>query len=356
MKEARDLVESLLQSGDRNLFVICLSFEDRCKSLPRILKANNAPSAKNEVLCFDLPNTRVCPMAVHRRAEIKKELSAIVGHAFLPPDQAMTRIREFAAQEDVNIVLDVSGMPRRHIFECLRALIAIRQSLQGVHVVYAHPDRYAPESLEIPSPRMPLLFDTPTVRDKQRVKLALFPGFNTGEAALALAQVIDPNKHDQEIHVSWFFGHDASQYSFYERSYGQHIVMLRSLTEQITNEPSIRLYRIHDFQQVSRKIAELWDDLEEDQVLLVAGLGPRIASIPLFLTATALRLKQRRAVTGVDQVSQRAGVNVLVPQALYYNSLRSQGEGPRMMSWNLEEELSEIHDHLLAQGAGGAQD
>jgi hypothetical protein len=65
-------------------------------------------------------------------------------------------------------------------------------------------------------------------------------------------------------------------------------------------------------------------------MLILAGLGPRIISVPIMLAERALH-------EFVDK-----NVNVFVPQPLFYRSVRSKGEGSHSNAWDLSEEYFQI--------------
>ena len=168
--------------------------------------------------------------------------------------------------------------------------------------------------LEICSPIVRYLYNSPVVYRKAKVLLVLCLGFNVSETAIVISRVFDPNLKDRRVSILWLLTHPGRQYAFYERSLGEHTVFFKYL-EGIASEHE--LCRIDDFTQIGRVIMSVANRLDDDEGLLIGCLGPRVITVPVMLAAHAL---ERRGKP----------VHVVVPQPLFYKSVRSKGVGEKL--------------------------
>ena len=337
MQDTRDFVQRIISTSRRNLWLFALSFEDRCKALPRLLHVAKADRARNRMMCIVLSDDNVIPHLISKRKENRQDIESLVApdftssrDLFVPLNDALSHATGSA---QTNIIVDASAMPRWLIFHILNCIAGYRSAFERVYVVYSHPLRYLPGGLEIPSPFSQFLHDSPEPRDASDVSLVLFPGFNSTETSLVLSRILEPRGSTGSVRMCWAFTHPGSHYEFYERALGEHMVFLELLKKDMT--PRVELCRMNDFRQIAAIVTSHGMDLGSEEALFVASLGPRVISVPVFLATAALR-------------SQHKKVNALVPLSLSYNSLRSEGEG-RSVTWDLQGEYRVIRSDMTPQ-------
>jgi len=341
MLTAEALLEQLKESNQRTLFVVCLGFEDRCKGLPRLIGNAKLDGRRNRTLCITLPDENVLPLLVLKRAELRAAIQEFTPAEFKNATEGMEIIRaaaQRATQTDGgqdNIVVDVSTMPRNLIFDLLQLIADNRPDFFQVFLTYTHPKEYLSGQLEVLSPLMKPLYADSRLQAREKVLLAMFPGFNPGEAAVALSSVLARCQPLGEIRVKWVFVHPGSKYANYEKAIGQHIVFREHLRDL---NHATWICNMHDFRQIGWLIGSFSDELLTEEVMILAGLGPRVISAPLLIAARVLR---------------EAGkpVNILVPHQIFYNSLRSTGESPHCSAWDLSQEYARIRQKVGRTGA-----
>ncbi len=327
MISAEELTARLQSQANRNTYILCASFEDRCKRLARILTSAASDHKKNRLFCISLPDENVLPVLISRRASVRREIESLISPEFISASESVRTISVLAQSNPTeNVVIDASGMPRRLLYDMLEVLAASRPHFDDIYLVYNYPHQYLPGTLEITSPLMSFLYPSPALQNDQRIHLVLFPGFNTTETVVALSRVFDPCIQNYDIRIHWVFVHPGTHYGDYERSIGEHIIF-REQIRQAAHK--FWISKANDFGSIGSMIFNFSEEMSGNDVMVLAGLGPRIVSVPILLSARALR-------------SMNRWTNVLIPTPLFYSSLRSEGEGVDCSAWDLSAEYANM--------------
>jgi len=335
MRYSEDIIDQILKKEVRKIFVFAVSYEDRCIRLPELLSKLNPKRTKNRLICIELPDRNVHPLVSVKRKELKAKIQDLIEPEFSTIDRIKTILdteicESVTKNQETNIIIDASGMPRGLILNILDHIGKSRNQFNRVFLTYSHPKEYLPGNLEIPSPIIKSLYSFSGVQRSSKVALAIFPGFNISETAVVISRVVDPDMEEQHVRLFWFLTHPGRHYAFYERSLSEHMVFFKFLEGFRSLEI---LCRMDDFNQIGVELIKLAKGIDDDEAFLVANLGPRIITVPILLTAHALHAKGRK-------------VDVLIPQPLFYNSIRSRGFVGKLDVWNLEEEFSSIVNAL----------
>lgn len=329
MNDSNKMITKLIATNGETLFVFVLSFEDRCLTLPTLISSGN--SNKNRIICIDLPDDNVTEVVSIQRMQLKEKIYKLVRPEFVSLDVASKIINDKLINSSgisSELVIDISGMPRRIIFDMLELIAKSRDDFNKVHLIYNHPQQYLLPEGEIASPKMHMLFNNPTIHGNDRVSLIVIPGFNPNETSLAIAQVLDPSLKQREISVYWMFAHGESHYHLYEHAFGRHATLINLY---LPSSRHIQIFRLMDFRQLAFRIKGIVSQLQKDEPLFIVNLGPRIICAALFMITKVL------IQTGIQ-------VNLMTPERLYYRSLRTMGMESTPLSWELAGEYAQINN------------
>src|SRR5574341_786666 len=135
----------------RTIHILTLGFEQRCVSYPNFVNELKLDTGKHKFMCIQPYDENMSDFLVSCREDNRRNMKKLIPGVQIG---TITEILGELTSEDPpdNFCVDISSMPRSHIFQMFDAMITKSTNKSRLFCIYSYPKTYMYGPLQEPAP------------------------------------------------------------------------------------------------------------------------------------------------------------------------------------------------------------